>query len=113
MAIVWGHQYAVNNTEAAAFAVNAGVCLEDADNEDDAFATGIPQALQLVRACVWCVCVWCVCVRMGVCVHLCVGYVSVCVRICVLDMWVSVCIHVCVCVVCVCVCVCVCVREVM
>ena len=101
MAIVWGHQYAVNNTEAAAFAVNAGVCLEDADNEDDAFATGIPQALQLVCACVWCVfvCVWCVC---GVCVCVwCVCVVCVvcvcvwvCARICVLDMWVSVCIHV-------------------
>ena len=112
---IWlGHQYTSNATQTAAVAVNAGVCLEDGNYENNIFST-IGQASVEVSACkvpsigcvyiAWCVCTMHVCVCAYVCVHY--VWVHMCVHVCV-----HMCVHICVGAY-VCAYVCVCVRVCM
>ena len=62
------HHYTSTVVETAAAAVNAGTCLEDANEEDNVFSH-IGEAVEQVCECV-CVCV-CVRARVRVCVCVC------------------------------------------
>ena len=63
------HHYTSTVVETAAAAVNAGTCLEDANEEDNVFSH-IGEAVEQVCECV-CVCV-CVCACARACVCVCV-----------------------------------------